>query len=214
MEEKLKDLTEVHIFESPSIADLEVDRREGYSLGEMLRLSGIKYHIYHVRNIETLSASFKLLIERTKARQEELGAVTLHFSMHGNEDGVGLTSGQFVTWEALAQYLIKFKNELGTINLPNGINYTPITLNFSVCHGAFAKKVNDYCAENESLYMHVLGSNDPIAWNDSLVSFTVFYHNTLSHNIKAIEAIKRMNFASNQENAFSITLGKKMMFEE
>lgn len=69
-------------------------------MGEMLRLSGIDYQYYDIQDAASFSNSFDLLIDRVLNSPKELGAINLHISMHGNQDGVGLTSGDFISWEA------------------------------------------------------------------------------------------------------------------
>lgn len=209
---KTKDLTVVHIFESPSIHDREEDRKEGYSLGEMLRISNINYYYYDIHDINSFSKSFELLITRTKKTQSELGAVTLHISMHGNKDGLGLTSGEFLTWEAFSEELKKFRTHLGQIKIeePVNIKIAPIILHFSSCEGFNGHKIDEYADEDETLYLHVLGPTIQVSWNDSLIAYTTLYHNLLSHNVLANDAVVKMNAAANLKDVFKIKMGKKM----
>lgn len=133
-------------------------------------------------------------------------------SMHGNANGVGLTSGEFVSWEKFAEELKKMASALGQITIPHvNLKFCPIGLHFSACDGVNAHKIDNFAGENEALFIHVLGPNKAVAWDDSLIGFMTFYHNLLSHNIKAKDAVVRMNLASNQTDTFQIRMGKKMM---
>jgi hypothetical protein len=209
---KLKEITVIHILESPSSEDRKADRREGYALGEMLKLSGIKYEYYDINNLSDFEESFQTLTAKIKERQADYGAVNLHISMHGNANGVGLTSGEFVSWEKFAEELKKMASVLGQITIPQvNLKFCPIGLHFSACDGVNAHKIDNFADENEALFIHVLGPNKAVAWDDSLIAFMTFYHNLLSHNIKAKDAVVRMNFASNQVDTFQIRMGKKMM---
>lgn len=209
---KLKEITVIHILESPSSADREVGRKEGFALGEMLKLSGIKYEYYDVTNLSDFEKSFETLTARIKERQADYGAVNLHISMHGNADGVALTSGEFVSWAKFADELKKMAIALGQITIPQAnLKFCPIGLHFSACDGVNAHKIDNFSDQNEALFIHVLGPNKPVAWDDSLVGFMTFYHNLLSHNIKAKDAVLRMNLASNQVDTFQIRMGKKMV---
>jgi len=116
--------------------------------------------------------AFEELIRRTKAHQREIGVATLHISMHGNENGIGLTSSEFVNWADFASQLKNFSRELGTIKIPQvNLEVVPITLNFSSCYGAHANKINDFVSKDDSLFLHVLGPNQPVACEDSLLPF-------------------------------------------
>ena len=130
--------------------------------------------------------------------------------MHGNEEGIGLTSGEFVSWDLLAQELIKFKNQHTLISIPNGIHISPVALSFSSCEGYNGHKINDFSEENESLYMHIIGPITPVDWHDSLVAFSTYYHNTLNHNVGLIESIEKMNVAGNLKKIFQYKMGKGM----
>lgn len=209
---KLKEVTEVHIFESPSQEDRNQGRNEGASLGEMLSLSDINYALYDITDEKSLIGAFDMFISRIKKNQKSIGAAMLHISMHGNEDGLGLTSGDFVSWESLAGHLKKFRDNLGFINMPGfQIKISPIALHFSSCEGFNGCKVNDYSDEDETLFAHVIGPTESVAWSDSLVAFTTFYHNTLSHNVSAKESLAKMNIAGNLNNIFQIKMGKGMI---
>lgn len=209
MDELLKDLTEVHIIESPNKIDIEIDRKEGYALGEALRLSNVKYSIYNVIDKNSFTNAINQIIEKTRDNKKYIGAVTIHISMHGNTEGLRLTSDEIISWEMFAIELVKFKDTHSLISLPDGIHkISPIALSFSSCEGYNGYKINDFSKENESLFMHIIGPIIPVSWVDSLIAFTTFYHNTLNHNIGLIESIKRMNSAANLDNVFHFRMGK------
>src|SRR5688572_4013746 len=93
----------VYVIESPSASDLLDGRTEGQALCGVLDLAEIPRSYSLVTNLDTLSSA---LTSRLVEAWERFGVLpVLHLSLHGNEDGVGLTDGTFVTWDQLRRTL-------------------------------------------------------------------------------------------------------------
>lgn len=109
--------------------------------------------------------------------------------------------------------LKKVRSKVPPLVMPHPVNLkvNPIIINFSSCDGFHGHKINQYSEEDETLFFHTLGPVGSVRWDDSLVAFTTFYHNVLSHNVIAKESVRRMNLAANLDNIFQISMGKKMM---
>jgi len=120
----------VFIIESPSSDDLLQDRREGYALSSALRLADISssYHLAVTQDaftkvLESISqtpASIKRVL-RSPSDPSQQGIVLedsvimplIHLSLHGNDSGIALSSGEFILWEQLGDALYKINDRIG-----------------------------------------------------------------------------------------------------
>src|SRR5689334_1005397 len=100
----------VYIIESPSAYDLLDGRTEGRTLGEALTLAAIPYWYSLAIDKATLTQALgPRLLEAWRA----LGKLPiLHLSMHGNQDGVQLSSGEFISWHDLRNLLLPLNQAL------------------------------------------------------------------------------------------------------
>ena len=191
-----KSYYKVYIIESPNAQDILDKRKEGSALSEMLSLADIPNVYYSVADIDTLSQVFKRIAADISRPEHKLGSVILHFSMHGNEDGIGLTSGEFLEWRELYQSIKSFNDSIGygEVNWAPGKKYGFANLSFSVCHGFNAIAMKQF--GEASPYITVLGPTRDVEWSDSLIAFATFYHLTIHKDANWKEAVVLMNYAS------------------
>jgi len=191
-----KSYYKVYVIESPNAQDILDKRREGSALSEMLSLADIPNVYYNVADIDTLSQVFSRIANDILRPDHKLGSVTLHFSMHGNEDGIGLTSGEFLEWRDLYQSIKSFNDNIGygDVNWAPGKKYGFANLSFSVCHGFNAIAMRQF--GEASPYITVLGPTRDVEWSDSLIAFATFYHLTIHKDANWKEAVVLMNYAS------------------
>lgn len=201
--------TKVYIIESPSPEDVLDGRREGNALASMLQLGGISVELYDVINMETLRTAM------TRIADDFLGngqyrSLGLHFSMHGDEDGLELCNGDLVDWDDLHKLLDELNITIGYRTLDNpkyaGKHVSMVYLQFSSCSGLHAEKLvdmGDYCC-----YFSLVGPPDAVDWSDSLLAFATFYHNLIYWDGKPADALFRMNAAIGKTDAFQLKLGK------
>jgi hypothetical protein len=197
----IKPLSRIYIIESSSLDDLENDRKEGYALSEMLRLANIKNHYFYVSDKQAFAKVFKEIIETEKGNNE--GVITLHFSMHGNENGIELTNKEFILWKTLyTEYLKTFIDAVGHGSLKSGHIFAPFHLHFSVCKGFYARKIKDIA--NVPPYYTLIGPIKEVDWTESLVAFITLYHNTIHTQIGVRLSVEKMNIAANLDNIFQV----------
>jgi hypothetical protein len=207
----LKDVTRIYIIESPSEIDILDNRKEGFALSELLRLADIENKYYQVSCKESLLECLRRIISVENDRYKNHGFITLHFSMHGNEDGIKLTHSELISWKELYEdYLKNFNLSLGYEKSKNGNIVAPIHLHFSTCKGYYGKKIKDY--SEHSPYISLVGPIEKVGWSDSLLAFITFYHNTIHKPIGPELAAKKMNDASNLINVFKVDLAKNFNF--
>ena len=158
----------VHIIESPSPADLLGGRTEGQVLRESLKLAGIPTSY----NLATDRATFESAMgQRVYEAVKVFEAYPiLHFSMHGNEQGLEMTNGDFLAWQELA----------GNIR---GLEPKPrsgVIVSMSACYGAFARQMA--MALQSPPYSRLVGHPGNLDWADAAVAFTALYHRLLIKN--------------------------------
>lgn len=203
---RLKNLTKIYLIESQSINDINSGRTEVAALSEMLKLTGVSNLVFSPQNLQSLKKCFSEIAKDAKPNQGEYAVIHIHFSMHGSELGIELTSEQTITWKEFYEILKPFNDKLGYVPHP-AFKLAPIILTFSVCKGSYAKQMLSYCPQNESPFYYLIGPNCDVEWVDSLVAFTVFYHNTLQKNAPPDKAVHQMNNSAQLVDAFQLVTG-------
>jgi hypothetical protein len=121
----------------------------------------------------------------------------LHFSAHGNDQGLGLTSGEFVSWAELRELLVNFARSTGYLG-EKGIALLSVT--FSVCEGATASRM--FRGPLPQPCVAVVGPTHSVSWPDSLVAFITFFHQMIVKDKSAQEAVMIMNQAAGFTDVF------------
>ncbi|MBA3312866.1 MAG: hypothetical protein H0T47_06180 [Planctomycetaceae bacterium] len=203
------------VIESLSPDDIRDGRSEGEALSAALRLAEISSEYRRVQDIKTLGECFASIGKTTKSRQqrgdrEVLAIPHLHFSAHGNENGLGLTDGAFVPWDGLRIMLLGLGKATGYIG-PSG--YCLFLTTFSTCDGAFAnrmffgqppKEFSDkmFGGAPPKPCIGIVGPAEKVSWSDSLTAFVTFYHLNLTKHVPAQQAVKVMNEAAGLIDVF------------
>lgn len=201
-------MTKVFIIESPSFIDIIENRKEGDALGKTLDLARIENESFSVSDIDTLKIAYQKIAEEVNRIKGDIGAVHLHFSMHGSVDGVALSDKTFLDWKTFYTLLKDFNDSIGYIPLPNGLQIAPTFLAFSVCEGFEARKIKEF--GEESPYTGLIGPTQPVEWSDSLLAFSIFYHNTILKKLGVKVALENMNRIIGVDNVFQADSGKSI----
>lgn len=177
----------VHIIESPNDRDLLKMRLEGRSLTEAMNLAGVpwSYSLATTKAafIESLGARLSQAYEQLEKRMP-----ILHLSMHGNDEGLALTNGEFITWHELRELLLPL------IDAMNGA----LLLCISACSGFSAVQMAMYEDEHQPFWALVTHLNEA-RWSDASVAFITFYH--LFFKEKSMdECVAAMKVASGDQN--------------
>lgn len=202
----------VCIIESPAPLDLLDKRREGLALSEALSLAKIRNEYYAVTDIPTLMLAFDRIasfaaITRLGPSDNREGEyigfprLYLHFSCHGSEEGIQLTSGEVVEWKGLGAQLLTLGVQM-KIFQPDAVPVIPmlqVGITMSACSGLFAKAMatDKFCP-----FAFLVGSSKPVTWSDSLTAFITFYHH-IAHKGRTLRpSVKAMNGAAMLRDAF------------
>ena len=198
-----KDFTKVYIIESPGPKDIIVDRREGYALGETLRLGRIKNKYFEAVNLQMLELALGIISKDIKNEGHRYSGI--HFSMHGNESGIQLTDGKMLDWRDLFVVLkVNLIDVIGykTNNAVPPLTICPIFLMFSTCKGFAAKAMKTF--DTVPPYMTLVGPTEEVDWADSLLAYSTYYHNLIYKNSSTLDAVARMNQSAGLTDIFKV----------
>lgn len=128
---------------------------EGEALKQVLMFS----HVEVVSTMVTDRAEFaRALADSVRCRVRPV----IHIATHGNENGIALRSGDFVTWDDLREILRPIYDYLKG----------EFVLSMSSCKGINALRV----ILQGMPIIGVLGSVEEVDWSDNVMAFAVFYH--------------------------------------
>jgi hypothetical protein len=191
------------LIESDREEDMQLGLTEGAALSEALKLAQVLNRRFAVADknelLECLACIQRELVQslRTMARTGEPAFICwLHFSCHGNENGLSLSGGDFLSWTELRNALVGF------FFFPGYGSSSPLVLiSLSACRGVFAGKI--MFADPPPFGCSVLvGPNRDVVWADALTAFVSFYHLTLIKRLTADEAVAGMNHAAGLDGVF------------
>lgn len=185
----------VYVIEAPSDIDLIDGRTEGRALCEALRLAEIP-HWY------SLTTTMRAFDESLGARLAE--AYTkfqlppiLHLSMHGNDQGVRITDGTFLSWYDLQKALVPLTNAM------NG----GLLICMSSCFGSAGCRMAMH-EEKDQPFWALVGNNTSALWADAAVAYITFYH-LFFKGQSAEQCVEAMKHASGDHN-FMLWSGHKV----
>jgi hypothetical protein len=193
----------VHIIESPSPADIARGRCEGEALSAALRLAETANQYHRVDSLHSLKECIVRIAGATKPHTapEQTETVVsvphLHFSSHGNANGIGLTNGDFVDWKAMRELLLGFAGLTGLIS-PRGFGLFPVL--FSTCNGASAREM--FTEGPPYPCMYIVGPNETVPWSAALTAYVVYYHLNLVRHTPAQSIVAIMNQAAGLGTVF------------
>ncbi len=181
----------VYVIESPADMDLLDGRSEGRSLCEALRLASIPHWYSLVTTPKTFEESLGSRLSEALSRFNQ--PPILHLSMHGNDEGVALTNGEFLTWENLRRSLIPLTNAMDG----------GILICMSSCFGGAGCRMAMH-EEKDYPFWALVGNSQSALWADAAVAYITFYHHFFK-GIPVDQCVDRMRIASGDNNfmAFS-----------
>ena len=153
----------VHIIESPSSTDLMDGRTEGRVLSEVLRLAAIPY-CYNL-TVDRAVLSDALWPRLLEARETHGREPILHLSMHGNAEGVALTSGEFLSWNNLR----------GLLRPLVAAMQRGLLVCMSSCFGSAGCRMAMY-TDNEPHFRALVGNSASATWADAAIAYASFCH--------------------------------------
>jgi hypothetical protein len=183
----------VFIIESPAAPDLLDGRTEGRVLSESLRIAEIP-HWYSLAVDKRMFS--EALGNRLAEAWRQYGRLPiLHLSMHGNADGISLTSGEFMSWNELRIFLLPL------IRAMRG----GLLVCMSSCFGGAGCRMAMYL-DNEPCFWALVGNKDSATWADAAIAYSAFYH-LFFKQISLDICVASMRIASGDQN-FEVHFGQ------
>lgn len=154
----------VYVIESTAPHDLLDGRTEGRVLIEALLMAGIPHWYSLASDRATLLESLgNRLLEACRHHNNKLPI--LHLSMHGSQQGVALTNGEFISWHDLRGIL------LSLIRAMQG----SLLVCMSSCFGSAGCRMAMY-QDNEPHFWSLVGNTASATWADAAIAYISFYH--------------------------------------
>ena len=178
----------VYMIESPSSEDLLDGRSEGRVLIESLRLAEIPAWYSLATTREALETSLKERLIKALTEIPDKWPI-LHISSHGNNDGIGLSNGEFISWEELRSLLSELVN-----GMEGGL-----LICISACVGTSAMRMA-MNREDEHTFWALVGNHEDAEWSDAAIAFSTFYHNFLKLKRTIEDSVRAMRIASGDQN--------------
>jgi hypothetical protein len=156
----------VHIIESPSAADLLTDQIEGRALCGALQIARIPHRYNLASNLETFRLALsERLIQAIHEFESDRRKPILHLSMHGNEQGVGLTDSSFLSWSDLQRELQPLLNAM----------QGGLLICMSSCFGSSGCRIAMHDSKDHPFWA-LVGNSSSVEWSDAAIAYITFYH--------------------------------------
>jgi hypothetical protein len=185
----------VYVIESPADTDLLDGRTEGRALCEALSLANVPHWYSLVTTSKTFAESLGTRLSQAVSHFQSFPI--LHLSMHGNDKGVALTNGDFLTWENLRKYLAPLTN-----GMQGGL-----LICISSCLSSFGCRMAMH-EDNDQPFWALVGNDGSPSWSDAAVAYITFYHLRFK-NVPLQQCVERMRTASGDEN-FRVVFGHQV----
>jgi len=176
----------VYVIESPADIDLLDGRLEGGSLCEAMRLAAIPHWYSLVTTPKSFEKSLGLRLHEALLQFNQLPI--LHLSMHGNDKGVALTNGEFLSWENLRKSLTPLTN----------VMVGSLLICMSSCFGGSGCRMAMH-EEKDQPFWALVGNSKSALWSDAAVAYITFYH-LFFKGIPVEQCVERMRSASGDDN--------------
>jgi hypothetical protein len=171
---------------------------EGRALLESLKLAGIPCSHNLVIDRDTLK--YSLSSKLSQECQSRGKFPLLHLSMHGNENGIALSNGDFVDWQELWELLIPISN-----TMQGGL-----LICMSTCFGSYGAYMAAF-AENNMTYGALIGNSHTTEWTDAAVGYITFYHQYFK-GLSPKDCVEIMKISSG-DNRFELYWGKLIQWK-
>ena len=181
----------VFVIESPSPVDLYHRRSEGEIIRQAVELNGITCIVKTAISLEVFDACLKVgLLEVMSSMPGYIPL--LHISAHGNNEGVKLSDGYFLSWRKLKDHLLPVNRALGG----------SLIVCMSSCEGYIGIRMAMHPDEAELPYLALIGCGDKPTWGETAVGYATLYHQ-LWRGVHIAEAVNAMRVASGNGNFFT-----------
>lgn len=154
-----------------------------------------------IPNDYSLVTDLKTLVEAINVRlrsatRKHSKVPMIHLSMHGNETGIYLTDGKFVSWRHLRHELLP---------VMRAVNGTLLfCISFCVSYAGVQMAMN---SDDEPSFWALVGYTGAASWSDAAIAFSCFYY-LFFKNVDIDICVNSIRIASGDSN-FVFHLGEE-----
>lgn len=171
----------IFIIESLNIKDEDNERYEGEILKRFLKLMGVRVNYVYVRTKRELAYFLRIF--------EESDFKYLHLSCHGNENGIGMTLNEIVSFDEINN-IFKYSHKKRRLFLSS----------CEVMNG----DIGD-CLEPIK-FMSIVGPTEKIAFSDAAIFWASFYHLILNEKKNGMDTKEIINVAYDLGNLYNVSI--------
>lgn len=164
-------------------------------MGEALQLAGIPYCYSLATDLQTLQATLGVRLH--EAINHFKSTPILHFSAHGNTDGIQLTSGAFLSWADLDLLLKPIHHTFGGGLL--------ICLSSCESWSGMQMAMND---GPERPFWALVSHKGKPTWSDCAIGYIVFYNRFFKD--QTVEASVEAMKAATGDTEFAVWFGEQI----
>ena len=189
----------VYLIESPSPEDLFNNRSEGEMLKKMLSF----YNFDCILRTATTKDLFIQALEKdvfNEIKNHDNTQLIIHISTHGNNNGLGLTNNEHISWADITELLEPINKKMS-----NGL-----LLCLSACESSSACTM---ALSDKKPFLGMVANNDKPTWPETATAYTSFYH-LFSKGYAARDAVKIIRSASDNEHFVFATIDEIKMVED
>lgn len=176
----------VHIFENFGTDEKAANLREGVMFNKLLSALEIENSLFEI--MDRNDAIAKITVAGKTFSKYDINII--HWSGHGNLNGVQLSSGEILIWEEFAELFYSIAEH----------EREKMVLCLSSCEGAGASILESMLPGR--IYGHLIAPSRKIGWNEAAVAYTNFYYSILNQHLNIGDAVSWMNTSifSNDSN--------------
>ena len=154
----------VYIVESPSPVDMYHGRGEGQVVSQAVALNLIPAVSRVAITREAFEAALKVGIAEAMAQNPGLAPI-IHLSAHGNTEGIGLSSGEHITWNHLRDLLKPINKALSGA----------LVVCLSCCEGYAGIRMAMH-HDSDPPYFALIGNTTSPTWSETAIAYATLYH--------------------------------------
>lgn len=180
----------VYVVESPSVNDFLKSNCEGNLIKNAVELNDIPCEVVTAINKTSFIQSLQNGLSETMKKYPNLVPV-VHISAHGNEDGIQLSSGEFIEWQELRKVLTPINKALNN----------NLLLCLSCCNGYSGIKMAMFLEDLHLPFFAIIANSGKPLWSDTAVAYSSLYHLLYKGEILE-DAVNGMKVASGNDKFF------------
>lgn len=165
----------IHVYIFENYREDEKELREGIMFNKLFNALAVPNTLFVIRDKKDLASKWK----QASKNFSNADINFIHWSGHGDSEGVLLSSGEKVSWNVLSLFLLSTEDR------------EKLILCLSSCEGAGASSIGDKWPIK--MYRHLIAPIRDIFWYEAAVAYTNFYYAIRIPKLSIGDAVEWMN---------------------